>query len=372
MTDRKKLKILVITNSTASRAWRFDGYQSRIAADGHNMQIIEHSEWSNDTYGADVVIFEMSASPNSVAVAKRQGAKVIYEADDAVIDAYGKERKNLMHIGEAWKNSTIETVNACDAVIVTNYFLKKNFETFTRKDMPIYIVPNYIDFDWYKDVDWGVERNSNEIRVGWFGSRGHFEDLRMILPAIKEVLEKYPNAKLIYQGYGGMSSDKKMTEIGWGEDVFREIPRNRREFSVAVNHMMWPDKHRALDLDIGLAPLIDDVFNHCKTNIKWQEYAALKTPVVASPTVYGEHPIFEGVTTITHGYDGMIANNHEEWVRWLSMLIEDPKFRRKMGKTAYKKVKSDWDLDKHWRFWINDVLDVYEQKQSEPVENKVD
>jgi len=358
MNKNNKLKILAIDNSTASRVWRFDGYANRMNELGHQFDVISHNDWRNDTYGADIVIFEMSADPNSVIVAKRQGAKVIYEADDAVIDAYGKERKNLMQIGDAWKNATIETVNLCDAVIVTNRFLKANFERFTRKDMPIHVVPNYMDFDWYKDADWDIKRNTDEVRIGWFGSRGHFEDLRMVLPALEEVLIKYPQARFIYCGYGGMSSEKRMTEIGWGEDVFREIPRHRREFNIAVEHTMWPDKHRALDLDIGLAPLIDDEFNHCKTNIKWQEYAALKTPVVASPTVYAEHPILEGVTSINHGYTGMIANNHEEWVRWLSMLIEDKKFRKKMGKAAYAKIKSDWNLEKRWKNWLNLMLEI--------------
>ena len=66
-------------------------------------------------------------------------------------------------------------------------------------------------------------------------------------------------------GYGGMSSEKASTEVGWGEDVFKEIPRSRREFYRPVEPEFWATKHRLLSLDIGLAPLVDDFFNHCNS-----------------------------------------------------------------------------------------------------------
>jgi len=348
--NNEHLKILIFDNGTASHVWRFDGMAARMNRDTpHEVFVAGANQWKGDTLGANLVIFEMSANPEVVRQAHDQGAKVLYEADDAVIDAYGKERKNLMHIGEDWKNKTIECVNACDGIIVTNKILAENFARFT--DKPIFIYPNYLDFEWYGDEDWNIQRNSNEIRIGWFGSRGHFEDLRMVLPAIQQVLAKYPNVKFIYQGYGGMSSDKKVTEIGWGEDVFKEIDRSRREFHISVEPEYWAEKHRALDLDIGICPLIDDYFNHCKTNIKWMEFAALKTPSVCSPTVYAEHPVFDGKSTVDHGKTGFIAHTTEDWVKYLSMLVEDKELRRNMGRAAYREVKKNWDLDKHWDEW---------------------
>lgn len=354
---QNKLNILVFTNDTASRKWRFDGVADRMHAvdEGHEMYVTPWKSWDGDTLGANLVILEMLTGPDIVAKCHEQGAKVIFEADDALIDTYGRERKNLQHIGDGWRGKAIETIAACDAVTVTNWRLAENYARFTKK--PVYILPNYMDFDWYGKDALRIDRNTNEVRIGWFGSKGHFEDLRMVLPALKRVVEKYPHVKLVYCGYGGMSSDKLSTEIGWGEDVFKEIPSNRREFVRGVGEHLWQIKHRTLDIDIGLAPLIDDEFNHCKTPIKWMEYATLGVPAVVSPVVYGEHPVKKDGSVVKHGKTGFIAKTEDEWVEYISALVEDSKLRKKMGKAAKHEVEKEWDLDKH----LSEFTQVYEE-----------
>jgi glycosyltransferase involved in cell wall biosynthesis len=255
-----------------------------------------------------------------------------------MIDSYGRERKNLMVLGDAFRGHAIETIAKCDAVTVTNKLLAENYARFTKK--PIYILPNYVDLDWYKIPDKQIERVTDEIRIGWFGSQGHFEDLRMLIPVLDKILKKYPQVRFVYCGYGGMSSDKKLTEIGWGEDVFKELPRSRREFVIATKPEFWPAKHHTLDLDIGLCPLVDDYFNKCKTNIKWLEYAVMKTPAVVSDVLYGDY--------VKDGKDALVARTVDEWYDKLVLLIEDSKLRKKIGKNAHKRMLSDFNIDTKW------------------------
>lgn len=357
-----KLKVLVFDNGTASRKWRFEGVAERLnVKTEHEMFVASHGQWNGDIIGSNLVILEMLTGPHIVDECKAKGAKVIYEADDAVVDSYGRERKNLQFIGPAWKASAIETIARCDAITVTNRTLAENYARFTKK--PIYILPNYVDFLWYGKEDIRIERTTNEIRIGWFGSKGHFEDLKMVLPALKKVLEKYPQTKLVYCGFGGMSSSKLLTEIGWGEDVFKGIPRSRREFYTPVQYDYWPHKHRLLDFDIGLAPLIDDHFNHCKSHIKWMEYSILRTPTVCSPTVYSESPYGEGRTpAVKHGKTGFIAKTEDEWVKYLSQLVEDAELRKKMAKDAQNDVLKNWDLESHWSEFVNVYQKVLNSK----------
>ena len=335
----KNLKILVFTNGTVSPRWRFEGQAQRInAKTRHEMFITLHDNWNGNIAGANLVILEMLTGEHIVKECQAQGAKVVYDADDAVIDSYGKERKNLQHIGPEWAASSKKTIAACDAVTVSNETLKKNYGRFTKK--PVYITPFTVDFDWYGKDLLRIQRTTNEIRIGWFGSKGHLEDLKMVTPAIKEVLEKYPHAKFVYCGYGGMSSDRLLTEVGWGEDAFKSIPRDRREFVVGVDGDFWPMKHRLLDFDIGISPLIDDHFNHCKTYTKWLEYSALRTPGVYSPTVYDR--------VVEHGKTGFIAKTKKDWVDHLSLLIENAALRKQIGKAARRKVLKKYDMDKEW------------------------
>lgn len=348
LTREKPLDILVFTNDTASPKWRFDGQADHFNTETPiSMFVTSHKTWNGKTMGADIVIFEMTTNKEAVEICKAQGAIVVYECDDASIDTYGREdRKHLMHVNEQWKQKTIETIQACDAVTVTNHYLKENIARFY--DGPIYILPNYVDFNWYGELTkLLVKRATNEIRIGWFGSKGHYEDLVMVTNALKRVLEKYPQAKFIYTGSGGMSSDRPSTQVGWGEDFFKDIPRGRREFYKGIDPELWPTKLRHIDLDIGLAPLIDDAFNHCKSHIKWMEYACVGVPAVVSPTVYAEHPETPGKSVVEHGVTAFVATTEDEWVEYISRLVEDAELRKTMAEAALKEVKASWNLKDH-------------------------
>ena len=334
-------------NGTASHCWRIDGIAERMNRETpHAIYVTEHKKWNNSLpEGCNLVIMEMLGSPPMVDKIHELGAKVIWEADDAMIDSYGKERRNLQQLNEEGKNWTKDTLKKVDAITVTNQRLKENYARFT--DKPIYVLPNYIDYDWYGKDNLMFQRTTDEIRIGWFGSQGHLEDLKMVIPALKIILEKYPNVKLVYCGFGGMSSERKLTEVGWGEDVFRDLPRDRREFYIGVREDGWPMKHRTLDLDIGICPLIDDEFNWNKTPIKWMEFGTLGTPSVCSPTLYKDF--------VTDKKDGFIAHDIDEWVEYLSMLIEDVELRKTIGKNAQMRIHNEFDLDDRWE----DFLEVY-------------
>lgn len=353
--NKKDVNVLVFTNDTASRHWRFDGIASRInRLTNGAMYVTSWKKWDGSTLGADVVVLEMLTSLEMVRECHKQGARVIFEADDAYIDSYGRERKNLQHISGKWREDAIQTVKECDAITVTTWRLAEHFRQFT--DKPIYILPNYLDRDWYGEPIALPKRATDEIRIGWFGSKGHYEDLRMVVDALKEVIEEEPRAKLVYMGYGGMSSDKASTEVGWGEDVFKEIPRSRREFYRPVEAEFWGEKHRLLSLDIGIAPLVDDFFNHCKSNIKWIEYTETGVPCVVSPTVYCEHPVFKNVSTVKEEVTALVANTKEEWKNAILYLVRNESERKRIAENAREEVNKNWVLDHQWVDWYSVYL----------------
>lgn len=349
--DKDALKILFLTNGTASHVWRIDGVARRAEEfTKHEIAVTNSDQWNNDTIGADIVIWEMVSGSHVIDTCHNLGAKVIYEADDAVIDTYGKERKNLMHIDAHHRSSSIETIRKCDAVTVTSPELKENYARFT--DKPIFVLPIYMDYDYYKPaltVDMPA-RNTDEIRLGWFGGKGHIEDLHMVIPALKRVLEKDPRVKFIYCGYGGMESDNVTMRATWGEDIFKTLPRERRELVPGVEEHFWPTKHRFLDLDIGIAPLIEDDFNRHKVHTKWLEYSALETPSVVSPTVYSK--------VVEHGKTGLIAKTEDEWFNHIMALVNDIHLRRKIGLSAAEEVKSKHNIDDYWMEWIRVYQDI--------------
>lgn len=346
------LKILAFTNKTTSHMWRFDPIARRMNEQTeHEMFITEHTSWDPQigTNGANIVIMEMLSSNTMVDTCKNMGAKVIYEADDAVLDTYGRERKNLMTVDESFRSSAIETIRKCDALTVATPTLKKSYERYT--DAPIYVLPILMDFDYYADVmllDM-PERNTDEIRIGWFGSKGHYEDLKMVIPALKRVLDEVPEAKFVYAGFGGMESDSLVQQTLHGEDWFEEIPRERREFYQMAPAEYWKYRHRFMDIDVAISPLIDDEFNKAKSPTKFLEYAALKTPAVMSPTVYGD--------IVKHNKTGLIAKTEKDWYNHIKALVVDEKKRQQIAENAYEDVFDNYNIENRWM----DFVKTYEK-----------
>lgn len=343
--DLNALKILCFTNGTESHIWRFDPVARRINNDTpHQMAITKWDQWKDTTLGADIIILEMLSGHQMVETSHNMGAKVIYEADDAVLDTYGNERNNLQQVDNNFRSKAIETIRKCDAVTVTSEVLAENYRRFT--DKPVYVLPILMDFEYYGDAADIVmpERNTDEIRLGWFGGKSHFDDLKMIIPTIKKMLDKYPKLKFIYAGYGGMGSDSLAMQTLWGEDVFEVIPRHRREFVPGVPGEYWKYKHRFMDLDIGICPLIEDEFNKNKVATKWLEYSAMSTPSICSPTVYKD--------IVKHNKTGIIADTPKEWEKAFSRLIEDAELRKKLGKQAKQDVLKNHNIETRWHEWL--------------------
>jgi len=348
----KELRILAFTNGTASHVWRFDPLVRRFnKRTKHQMFVTTHDNWNGEIVGANLIILEMIAGHHIVQTCRNMGAKIIYEADDATVDTYGKDRQNLQHIGEKSRSTSLQTIRQCDALTVTTQELADNYARFT--DKPIYVLPILMDYEYYQEAidKKPPRRNTDEVRIGWFGSRGHLEDLKMMLPALEKVMNKYKNARLVYAGYGGVKTDSLAHKAIHGNvDVFDKIPDEQKEFYSSTEEYLWPLKHRTLDIDIGLCPLIDDEFNRSKCPTKWFEFSVLETASICSPTVYGK--------VVKQGKTGLLADTVDDWEKSLSLLIEDKNLRTRLGRAAVEDVRKNYNIESEWRKWEKVYLEV--------------
>jgi glycosyltransferase involved in cell wall biosynthesis len=74
-------------------------------------------------------------------------------------------------------------------------------------------------------------------------------------------------------------------------------------------------------------PLPDDEWAKGKCGLKILQYMAMGIPCVASPV---------GVNTeiIQDGVNGFLAKDEKEWIEKLTLLIENPELRQKLGKAG--------------------------------------
>jgi len=159
------------------------------------------------------------------------------------------------------------------------------------------------------------------FRMGYAsGSRTHQKDFATILPAICEILRKYPNARLVVY---------PLTLL------LEEYPELKPFENQIEKRDMVPVEDLVYEYaryDVNLCPLeTGNIFCECKSQLKFFEAALCKTPTIASPT----EPF---ARYIQSGSNGFLADEPEEWVSCLETLLESRAARETMGGKAYRSV----------------------------------
>lgn len=209
------------------------------------------------------------------------------------------------------------------------------------------VLPNCNDVD-----DWKNPRRihkDNKIRIGYAGSITHNDDLELIWRPMGIILDKYPNVKFEICG----AIDPKMI-VPVMEKVQKHAKRD-------ITGQMWfyggtqawlgyTKLLASFGWDIGLAPLVDEPFNHCKSHIKWMDYAMVGCPTVASKVYPYFQPIM-GVKTIEHEKTGLLCETEEDWIKNIESVILKADFRRELADNAYTYIKENWQYKDWAHLW---------------------
>ena len=328
------LKIRAFTNSSGSAWWRLESVARHVNLNTeHEFLCFNAKQWTGDILDGDIIIFQMVINPDAITDAQRKGAKVIYEMDDLLTEKVGRQEIND---NEMFVSGMTESIKRADMVTTTTQVLADKVKHLNDN---IVVLPNYIDLSWWGDMA-RVKRN-DEIRIGWAGGISHRADLIYIKPVVKRILEEYDNTHFVYCGAGGVSSASMSTELMYGEDLFKGIPGNRRDMYLGTSTDLWGIKSKTLYFDIAIAPLINDKFNDCKSNIKWQEYS-----MNGWAGVYSDEPPY---SDITHA---LKAKTPDEFYKQIKYLIENPEKRAELALKSRADVIKNWTLDMNYPKYV--------------------
>ncbi|HVJ36635.1 MAG TPA: glycosyltransferase, partial [Stenotrophomonas sp.] len=151
-------------------------------------------------------------------------------------------------------------------------------------------------------------------RVGWAGGIGHTGDLEMIADLVRELAD----------------------EVDW---VFMGLCPEAlqpyvHQFHPGVDIEVYPRALARLGLDLAIAPLEDNTFNACKSNLRLLEYGACGFPVVCS-----DIEPYRGDLPVTR-----VRNRHRDWVAAIREHLADPAARAAAGDALRAAVRKDWML----------------------------
>lgn len=248
------------------------------------------------------------------------------------------------------------------AITVTTNYLKNVYSIYNKN---IYVLENYIDLDEIFTDEIRKTREcrrmeheaKGEIWIGWAGSNTHLPDLNVAKDAMIRILNEFPNVKLCLGGWDGFFRDKE-GKIHYPEtNPWKDVPENKKIVIPWAKDMK--DYPKMLShFDIGIAPLEDNDFNRCKSDIKFKEYAGAGVPVIASSVEPYAKSIKNGVDGLLVQTKGAVFN---DWYKKIKSLVENRELRLQMAENVQKRAIVEFDMDKNVYKWKDAYLEIIQR-----------
>jgi glycosyltransferase involved in cell wall biosynthesis len=287
---------------------------------------------------ADVVVIQRdfprwkSAYDQVRARARQEGKPVVYEIDDLLLDLTDTHPDRSIHYYTRALLPMIRAIIDADAVTATTPALCDYLRPLNPN---IWLLPNYhCDRLWPEKAlsQAPLQPKRDEVIIGYMGSDTHLPDLEMLTPVYQRLLDRFGNRlRLKFWAAPPPAELREHAAVEW-------IPV--RIWSYAE----FAEFFARQECDIFVAPLVDNLFNRCKSAIKYFEYSAL-----GIPGVYSRVAPYEQV--VVHGENGFLADTSAEWESALARLVEDQALRQRMGVQAAETVKQDWSLSGKAHRW---------------------
>jgi glycosyltransferase involved in cell wall biosynthesis len=210
----------------------------------------------------------------------------------------------------------------------------------------VYVFPNTIDPTHYENIR--AVRTDKRVRVLWQGGMSHLVDWYPLRGALKAICEKYRD---------------QFTLVLFGEyfDWIHEVvPTSMLETHPWSKYPAYRLKRGLLNIDINLCPLVNNVFNACKSAIKWYESAIWED--MPEATLAQRGPVFN---EIQDGVTGLLFDTPEEFAQKLGLLIEDAELRKRLHAAAHKWVLENRTPEKT----IPDLFEFYSETRARQKRN---
>ncbi len=259
----------------------------------------------------------------------------------------------------AWNPATLFVYRAMElmrkaagAIVSTNQLAREYFPY----NHFVYVLPNYLD-----KQRWDVpiaKKQDGKIRIGWCGGNAHADDLYMVSKVIERLVKEY-DGKVVFETMGMLrqelagvfpmqaTSNDRCPSCDF-EGTLHHFPGEEySNFPIVLASHGW---------DIAIAPVIDNAFGNCKSDLKIKEYSALGMPVVASNV----RPYRDAKR---NGAPIVLAETYDEWYTALKTLIDDASKRDEMSRKAKEWAEGNWIQDRIFELFeaYKDTIRRYSQ-----------
>ncbi len=178
----------------------------------------------------------------------------------------------------------------------------------------VHFLPSVVDLSDYPVRSVSV---GERFTVGWIGTPITAQKyLPLVMPALRKL---------------AADVDFRLVLIGAGRVDFDGIDVELRDWSLNQEASLLAD------VDVGIMPLADGLWEQGKCGYKLIQYMACGIPVVASA-------VGENNYIVREGENGFLTRSDEEWVQALCTLAADPERARAMGLAGRRRVEEEYCL----------------------------
>lgn len=282
--------------------------------------------------------------------AKARGVPVLFDVDDLVfdpdyihliLDALGQPiaSQELWDYWYAYVGRIGATLRLCDGAIATNRFLAEKLAAYVPRIDPR-IVPNFMNRRQQAESERifaskqrsGFARDGR-IHIGYFsGTPSHNRDFEVVISALRTVLDENPQVVLRTAGF------LKPKDF---------LPTHRERLEVYPLQDFLNLQAIIGEVEINIAPLQNNVFTNCKSELKYFEAAIVGTLTIASPS-------YTLRNAIRNGENGFLANA-QEWDLKLQEAIQTVIDRARyiqISESAFQEVQQRYA----WNEYANQIV----------------
>ncbi len=298
---------------------------------------------SKDIYWCDVAVFCRSqdeCSYKSFLKLKKNNKKVIYDIDDNFFELpldlplsyYHRDSKAIFILKQFLRFSDVVTT-----------YSQIMYDRAKQYNENVVLLNCYFDDEIIKDVHQNIK--SDKLKIAYATNRSSDSNLETNLEiALAKIAQEF--------------SDK--VEIHFWKEPFSSLAgmNNVIRNMVEPNYERFLQKFYSNKYDIGLAPLLDDIFYNSKTNNKYREYAGCGVPGVYSNVQLYCNCINDSINGL------LVENSSDSWYSAIKSLILSQDLRENIAYNAREDVLANYSFSNavdSWEKLLNNIITL-EQK----------